>query len=240
MRQLQTMRQNTQISAQDARRETNRSNPTQPQSPNIKKAVEYVFDVLEKNWASSFRYTYTEMEFLNAVKREWALALTENRVTTREQLMRGIRRMRAHNSNAMPNVGKFIDWCLKDEFDDSFDRFIRRQPLNSMAEQITAGEIGYQCRTQLSEGEARRLWSQTIARYRQQEMNGELQPMRQENRMEAPETKNASLTQEQRDEKMDREIEHLLSKGYRLLGALKTRHEFNQSKNDQSQKNTTA
>lgn len=64
--------------------------------------------------------------------------------------------------------------------------------------------------------------------------------MNKSKRMEAPETKNANLTQEQRDEKMDREIEHLLSKGYRLLGALKTRHEFNQSKNDQNKKNTTA
>ena len=240
MKQVQTMLQNTQISAQEAQRETNRGNPTQPQSPNLKKAVDYVFAVLEKNWASSFRYTYTETDFLNSVKREWALSLAENHVTTREQLMRGIKRIRAHDSNTMPSVGKFVNWCLRDEFDDSFDRFIKRQPLKNMAEQITAGEIGYQCRTQLSEGEARRLWAQTIARYRQQEVNGELEPAKKETRIEAPETQTANLTQEQRDEKMDALIDQLLGKGYRLLGALKTRHEANQLKNKQTNKNETA
>lgn len=78
-----------------------------------------------------------------------------------------------------PNLPKFISLCKDINTDDAFDRLISRKPPASEVEKRTNGEVGFQCRTQLSEKDARALYSKTYLKWQERFDKGEVieQPM---------------------------------------------------------------
>lgn len=59
----------------------------------------------------AWQHALPNTERLNAAKRQWFLALQENRITTPELLQIGLRRARAEASDFWPSPGKFVAWC---------------------------------------------------------------------------------------------------------------------------------
>jgi len=58
-------------------------------------------------WRSSMPTQQEEAE----IKREWAIALSENKITTREQILTGISHARRADTPFFPSCGQFISWC---------------------------------------------------------------------------------------------------------------------------------
>jgi hypothetical protein len=126
-----------------------------------------------------------------------------------------------------PNLPKFLELCDGvEDVTESFDRFIERKKPIDYAEFLTRNKVGYQCRTQLAEDKARKLWASTIKKIREKISNGEISiPDPNAKKLENPGKMKATLTREQRNQQLDAQIDEMLKKGLRLYGPHKERHE---------------
>lgn len=59
----------------------------------------------------AWRQAFPTTDLLNAAKRQWLEALTENGIRSQEQISAGLRQARASGGDFFPAPGKFIAWC---------------------------------------------------------------------------------------------------------------------------------
>ena len=126
-----------------------------------------------------------------------------------------------------PNLPKFIDLCEggSDET-ESFDRFIERKSVKCFLESLARTKVGYKCRCQLPEDKARKLWSETIRRLRQKLASGEIsEPDPNAVKIDTPEAMKKTLTPEQRNQQLDRQLDEMLKNGTRLIGPFNKRYQ---------------
>lgn len=171
---------------------------------------------------------------ISSVKREWVKSFYENNINSVELVRNGLIMARKSDSDFIPSCGKFVKWCQQPEdANESFDRFIdKKEPLDH-AELLTRQKVGFQCRTQLPEDKARKLWAETISKIRTKIANGEITPPDPNaKRIETPEKMKETLTPEQRNQQLDRQIDEMLAQGLKLYGPHKTR--FEERQNDKS------
>lgn len=163
---------------------------------------------------------------ISSVKREWVKAFYENNINSVELVRNGLVMARKSDSDFIPSCGKFVKWCQQPEdATESFDRFIERKPALDHAESLTRNKVGFQCRGQLPENKARKLWAETISKIRTKIANGEITPPDPKaKRIETPEKMKETLTPEQRNQQLDAKIKEMLESGQQLLGSYKNRY----------------
>lgn len=90
----------------------------QPEKPTEHdgRVIGLLFDRLKQIFPA-WKVSYpTEREEAEA-RKTWLRALTENHVTTPEQIKRGLEKARLYDRPFMPSVGQFIKWCELDGAD---------------------------------------------------------------------------------------------------------------------------
>jgi len=158
----------------------------------------------------------------------WKIALNKQTI---ESVKSGVAQTVKAGITWPPNLPKFIELCEGvEDATESFDRFIdKKEPLDH-AELLTRQKVGFQCRTQLPEDKARKLWSETISKIRTKIANGEITPPDPKaKRIETPEKMKETLTPEQHNQQLDRKIDEFLAKGIKLIGPFKKRYEERQN-----------
>lgn len=88
-----------------------------------------------------------------------------------------------------PSLPEFIKLATGFDFDydASFDRFINQERLTDV-EYFAARDVGYQCRTQLSEPAARKKWRESVTKYQRHAEAGVL-PKRGQKSISGPSEK---------------------------------------------------
>jgi hypothetical protein len=144
-----------------------------------------------------------------------------------EQLKIGVAETVRRGITWPPNLPKFIELCENiEDFSESFYRFINHQESATEAEYITRNRVGFQCRTQLSEAKALKLWSETMTKVCKGLAAGTIKGVDlTAQRIESPEKAKQNLTPEQRNQQVDRKIDEMISEGRRLIGPFKARFE---------------
>lgn len=194
-------------------------------SDNAKSVIDNLFDEL-KSCYPAWKQAFGNQETWLAAKRTWTKAFIENNISTTEQVITGLKEARKGDNPFWPSVGQFIKWCDGPQIDTSaaFDRMIKKKPCNGVAEWQTRQEVGYRCKTQLPEDKARKLFSDTLNKNIAKVRNGELMEREiVETKIESPEVHREKETPEQRNVRLDAEIDEMLSKNQRLLGPHKKR-----------------
>ena len=189
------------------------------------RAADYIFRTLGDIFPNGFKRAFANPEAVARAKTQWAKAILDGSVLDRSMINRGIESARSQEFDAFPTIGRFISWCMHDPSDDSFQRFIDRAGYKSYAERYTAQKIGFKCRTQISEAEARKLWNETISKVRRQIAKGEIVEPSEDRMISSPEEMKKTETREQINQRMDRQIDEMLAKGQKaaIRGALKKR-----------------
>ena len=154
----------------------------------------------------------------------WKIALNKQTI---ESVKNGVAQTVKAGITWPPNLPKFIELCEDvEDATESFDRFIDKKEALDHAELLTRQKVGFQCRTQLPEDKARKLWAETISKIRTKIANGEITPPDPKaKRIETPDKMKETLTPEQHNQQLDRKIDEFLDKGIKLIGPFKTRYE---------------
>lgn len=139
----------------------------------------------------------------------------------------GIARLIKDGIEWPPNLPQFVKLCEPDiDSDRLFDLFISHKPPEGMADYLTRNQVGFRCRTQLSEDKARKLWSDTLLKnIKRIKDSGESMEVPHSKRIDAPTVQRERLTPEQRNQQLDAEIEKMLKSGHPLIGPYKQRYE---------------
>ena len=126
-----------------------------------------------------------------------------------------------------PNLPKFIELCQGPTIDteDAFNRMIDRKPCNGVAEWQSRQEVGFRCKQQLSEGDARKVWKAALLKNIEKVRNGELierdfNPAQ----IASPEVFRDTESEEMRNSRLDAEIGVMQANGTRLIGPYKKRY----------------
>lgn len=126
-----------------------------------------------------------------------------------------------------PNLPKFIELCQGPQIDteDAFNRMIDRKPCHGIAEWRSRQDVGFRCKQQLSEGDARKVWRNALLKNIEKVRNGELLE-RDFNPVQivSPEVFRDTETQEMRNSRLDAEIAIMLESGTKLIGPYKKRY----------------
>ena len=125
-----------------------------------------------------------------------------------------------------PNLPKFIELCQSPQIDtdEAFNRMLNGKPSNGIAEYETRQECSYRCR-RLAEDKARALFKNVLTRNIQRVKNGDLvEPEIKGDGIDPPEEFKKRETTEQRNTRLDAEIEKILEAGTPLRGPFKKRH----------------
>ena len=193
-------------------------------SENAKSVVDDLFTELKACYPA-WRQAFGDKSSWLAAKKTWTKAFIENGINSQEQVSTGLVCARKGDSPFWPSVGQFIRWCDGTQIDtvDAFNRMISKKPAANLAERQTRHEVGYKCKCQLAEDKARKLFSETLIRNIEKVKTGELVDKFIEQKLASPEEFKKTETVEQRNARLDREIDELLSKGFPLLGSLKKR-----------------
>lgn len=125
-----------------------------------------------------------------------------------------------------PNLPKFIELCQGGQIDtdEAFNRMLNGKPSNGVAEFETRQECSYRCR-RLPEDKSRALFKKHLIINIQRVKSGEL-PERDINPVQvaSPEVFRETETTEQRNTRLDAEIEKMLEAGTPLRGPFKKRN----------------
>lgn len=73
-----------------------------------------------------------------------------------------------------PNLAKYISLCKNINTDDAFDRLIQGKKALDEVERRTNGEVGFKCRTQLAEKEARSVYKNCYMKWHDRFERGEV------------------------------------------------------------------
>ena len=110
----------------------------------------------------AWKQAFPDAKSVELAKKVWIKTFAENGVTTIEHVKLGMAAARADTSDFIPSAGKFCSWCKPQvDFEESFYRFINRQPMTSEAERVTAAEVGYNCRREPAD-KAIKLWTKWL------------------------------------------------------------------------------
>lgn len=195
-------------------------------SDNAKSVIDKLFEEL-KSCYPAWKQAFGDKATWLAAKKTWTKAFIENDVSNMEQVSIGLKEARKSDNPFWPSVGQFIKWCNNSEIDtdEAFNRMIARKPCNGIAEFETRKEVGWRCKTQLPESKARKLFSETLNKNIAKVRSGELVEREMiKAKIESPEAHRAKETPEQRNDRLDREIDQLLAEGKTLLGSHKNRY----------------
>lgn len=152
----------------------------------------------------------------------WIQALSNKPI---DYLKNGILQTVKQGVSWPPNLPKLIELCEFIEDDGSFERFIDRKDPKDAAEYYTRARVGFQCRTQLPEDKAKRLWAETIKKVREGLKSGAIDDVDvNAKQIETPEKMRPNLTKTQRNQQLDRQIDEMIAKGQRLIGPYKQRY----------------
>ena len=127
-----------------------------------------IFPAWKHNWKTD--------KDLNLAKLEWTKAFNENGIRTVDQIKNGFRKARSCDSDFLPSCGKFISWCNDVDLtviNTAFDRMIKRIPPLDNIEYNARQDVNFQCKTQLAEDKARKLFKDTYIKYQQMVLRGE-------------------------------------------------------------------
>ena len=84
-----------------------------------------------------------------------------------------------------PNLAKFISLCKNIDTSAAFNRMIKRHPPLDNVEYATRNEVGFQCRTQLAEEKARKLFNETYTYWHDKQSRGEQIPDMNQKKIQA-------------------------------------------------------
>lgn len=84
-------------------------------NPQAEKLVDSLFSNLSQLFPAARHNVLGTPSSEATAKRQWILAFSENGITTKEQLVAGMRRARAEPTDFWPSPGKFIAWCKDGE-----------------------------------------------------------------------------------------------------------------------------
>lgn len=194
-------------------------------SENAKSVIDELFEEL-KSCYPAWKQAFGDKETWLAAKRTWTKAFIENNISTTEQVSTGLKLARKGDNPFWPSVGQFIKWCDGSSIDttEAFNAMIKRKPSNGIAEWQTRQEVGFRCAKQLPEDKARKLFAETLNRNMAKVRSGELpEPEIVEAQIESPEVHRAKETTEQRNVRLDAEIDLKLANKERLFGPHKKR-----------------
>ena len=75
-----------------------------------KSVIDKVFDQL-RDIFPGWKHTYKKEEDIDSAKIQWIRALTENNISTIEQIKAGFKKARSVDTDFLPSCGKFVSWC---------------------------------------------------------------------------------------------------------------------------------
>ena len=195
-------------------------------SVNAKSVIDGLFTEL-KSCYPAWKQAFDSREAWNAAKKTWTKAFIENNISNQQQVAEGLAAARKGVNPFWPSVGQFISWCdgpLIDT-DEAFNRMISREPCQGIAEFETRQECSFRCKQQLPEDKARALFKKVLIRNIQLVKNGELHEREViTEQIASPEVFRETETPEVRNARLDAEIAVILSKGHKLFGHYKKRH----------------
>ncbi len=227
MKDLKTVMNNMQSNMQQTNLVNQQNELVKKQvSENAKSVIDDLFNEL-KSCYPAWKQAFDNREAWSASKKTWTKAFIENNISNKYQVDIGMAAARKGDNPFWPSVGQFINWCDGPEIDtdDAFNRMIDKKPCNGVAEFTTRQEVGFRCKQQLSEDKARALFKKVLTRNIQRVKNGELiEPEIIAKRVEAPEEFRSRETPEQRNIRIDAEIEAMQKNGTRLIGPYKKRY----------------
>jgi hypothetical protein len=101
-------------------------------------------------------------------------------VLTVDQIRKAVSRSLLEGDGWPPSLPEFIKYGKDSGFDyqASFDRFINKERLNDI-EYFASQDVGYECRTRLTEEKARKKWEQSVKKYEKRAEDGTLPDRKQ-------------------------------------------------------------
>ncbi len=126
----------------------------------------------------AWKHALAEPGAIASWKKQWTIAFAENGIRTIAQVEQGIKRARLDTNPFMPSAGQFIEWCNPSAFSEvelieAFTRMIdRKKPLNDV-EHATRLKCGFQCKTQLPQDKAFRLFASYMKVFAAKQARGE-------------------------------------------------------------------
>lgn len=123
-----------------------------------------------------------------------------------------------------PNLPKFIELCSGASVDTNihFDRMIRGVKPVTAAEFYTKHEVGFKCKAQLPEKEARKLYAEHYLKNLKREQAGEIRiETRMDHMVEDAANRTIQLTDSEKMANLDRLREIAIANGHPLIGALR-------------------
>lgn len=194
---------------------------------NAKSVIDNLFNEL-KSCYPAWKQAFDTREAWVSAKKTWTKAFIENNISSTEQVKLGLTEARKGTNPFWPSVGQFINWCDGPQIDtdDAFNRMIDKKPCNGVAEYETRLECSFRCKTQLPEDKARALFKKVLTRNIEKVKSGELverdiNPVQ----MPSPEVFRETETPEQRNVRLDAEIEQMLASGIKLIGPYRKRYD---------------
>lgn len=146
---------------------------------NAKILVDKVFDQLGSIFPA-WKQAWPDNDSMSKAKREWVKSFVENGVNSVDHLREGFRMARSSNSDFLPSPGKFSKWCVQSDFDvdGAYMRFVKREKPENEVEQITRGEIGFNCRA-ASDKDAKKIFERQYTLNYQKWLKGALRASEQ-------------------------------------------------------------
>ncbi|TGZ35354.1 hypothetical protein EQ875_01635 [Photobacterium damselae subsp. damselae] len=121
----------------------------------------------------SWRNVYRDADELKAAKTTFTKGMLENGIVSREQVLRGLAKARAQESDFFPSVGKFCAWCKDDsQWQAAFNRMLTRDPSQSLVEKKARSETSWLIRNALSATDAEKKFKQVYEKYQALERQG--------------------------------------------------------------------
>ncbi|MGF1727046.1 replication protein P [Photobacterium nomapromontoriensis] len=102
----------------------------------------------------------------------FAKGMMENGIVNMSQVHRGLTMARQQESDFFPSVGKFCGWCKDDQWQEAFQRMIRREAPQSLAEKKTRREISWAVQNTLSACDAEKKFRVVFTKYQGLERAG--------------------------------------------------------------------
>lgn len=87
---------------------------SEQQAKDSAQVIDKVFNGLKRIFPA-YHVTMKESGDEDGIKKEWARALSQHGITTQEQIAKGFKYARLHDSPYFPSVGMFIKWCSTNE-----------------------------------------------------------------------------------------------------------------------------
>lgn len=93
------------------------------------RVVNKIFISIQGN-KSAWKQAFPDTRALDNAKIEWTKSLIENRITSMEQIKRGLTEMRKSPGNFFPSSGDFVTWCQLPIKDPRHSFFIPELPIS--------------------------------------------------------------------------------------------------------------